>query len=699
VRKARCLLVPMLLVACTRQAHDREAVFRLALSGAPEPTAVAADGETRWASVVASPYAGRICIPGSPHTDVATLEVGLRAAGPGVTARLRAGEDEAVEAFLAARWSDLRVPMPRRSTDCAQLAIEGAPGTEVAVSTPLGWRPGRQRPWVVLYVVDTFRFDDSPYAADPGRAGPAFAALADDGIVYRRAFSVTSWTRPSVASLLTGFPPAVHGVFDRQDRLPGSISRLPVVLAEAGWHTAAFSTNPNVLPLWGFLDGFDRFVDIDTETWVQERGFSALRDRVLALVEEHSDRPVFLYVHDNEPHLPYRPLPRYREIFGAPPEGSEAELPRADVAEALPASRLLYRAAIRATSDRFGSLLEALRSAGRYEDALVVLVGDHGEEFGEHGGVAHGRTLYQEQLHVPLVIKPPSEAVAPGAVDVPVTLEDVAPTVLSLLEVPAPPALAERRLPWPGEASGEPRIVMSALDLDGRRADAAIWWPWKYLRASGGEQIFDLAADPAETADLAKARPDLLAQLRSALERNSASGRRGLWLSCVAGQRETVVHAELRPSDDDVPRATGSGLDEGDRVTARPGLVEAEFHLRPAERHPDVARLDPRVAALTQPDRDGLRVVDIAGDFLSIRLTGSGGPIPSLEGPDGSPLPTGGEPLRLTSIEAPVAPRYPAPTERVRCTIHRVTEHSESTPEDAVGPALRERLRALGYLH
>jgi arylsulfatase A-like enzyme len=698
VRKARWLLVPILLVACARRTDDPEAVVRLALSGAPERTAVVAGGETRWASVVASPYAGRICAPSSPHADVAALDVGLRAAGPGVTARLRAGEDEGVEASLRARWSDLRVPLPRGSRECAQLDLEGAPGTEVAVSTPLGWRPGPKRPWVVLYVVDTFRFDDSPYAADPRRAGPAFARLAGDGVLYRRAFSVTSWTRPSVASLLTGFGPAVHGVFDRQDRLPGSIPRLPAFLAEAGWHTVAFSTNPNILPLWGFLDGFDRFVDIDTETWAYNRGFSRLRDEVLALVEKRSDRPVFLYVHDNEPHIPYRPLPRYRKMFGAPSAGSPAELARTDVAGRLRDSRALYRATIRATSDRFGVLLAALRRAGRYADALIVLVGDHGEEFGEHGGVSHGRTLYQEQLHVPLVIKPPSGAVATGVVDGPVTLEDVAPTVLSLLGVPAPPALAERRLPWPEDAPADPRVFVSALDLDGRRADAAIRWPWKYLRAQGEERIFDLAADPAETADLAKDRPDVLAQLRSEVERSSASGRRGLWLSCFAGDRETVVRAEVRIAVEGNPRAEGIALDEADRVATRPGVVEAEFHLRPAESHPDVARLDPRVAALTQPDRDGLRVVDVGGESLSIRLAASGGPIAGLEGPGGSPLPTGGEPLALASIEAPVPPREAPPGELARCVVYHVETRSESTPEEAVDPTIRERLRALGYL-
>jgi arylsulfatase A-like enzyme len=694
----RWLGVAALVSGCAPPAAGPEMVVRLALAGAPAPTAVTAGGETRPATALRSPYAGRVCLPGEAHPAAGALEVGLRAAARGVTARLETPAGAAAEAPLGEGWTELRVDAPGGRDRCARLALRGAPGTAVAVSTPLWLRPGTRRPWVVLYVVDTFRFDDGPGGADPGVRGPAFAALAADGIRYRRAFSVTSWTRPAVSTLLTGVAPAVHGVFDRQDRLPASVPRLPARLAEAGWTTVAFSTNPNVLPLWGFLDGFDRFVDIDTQSWVAERGFAGLRDAMRRLVEERGDRPVFVYVHDNEPHLPYRPLPRYRALFDAPPEGSAAEIPRADEAASWPASRALHRAAVRATSDRFGELVDALRSAGRYADALIVLVGDHGEEFGEHGGVSHGRTLYQEQLHVPLVIKPPSGAAPAGSVDAPVSLEDVAPSVLALLELPAAPALAGRRLPLPGEAAAAPRAVVGALDLDGRRAEAAILWPWKYLRDASGERVFDLGADPGETTDRAAARPEIVAPLRALVKARRASAREGLWLVCFASGSETVVRAELRVPGASTPAVEGVGLEDGDGVTVRPGRIEAEFRLRPAESHPELARLDPIVAASTQPDRDGVRIAEVAGATVSVRLTASGAATPALAGPDGAPLPADGAPIPLAAIATSSAPRERGAPATLRCALHSVEVASETMPEEAVDPALRQRLRALGYL-
>jgi arylsulfatase A-like enzyme len=679
--------------------EDTEDVARLPLSDAPPPAAVDVEGETRRAVSLASPYRGKICFPADPRGASRTLELGARTAGSGVRARLAVPEGDATEIPLGEDWSDLRAQLPSGS-GCSELVLMGA-ASEVAVSTPFLLRSEARRPWVILYVVDTFRFDDSPYGGGAEHAAPAFAELAHAGIVYRRALGVTSWTRPAVASLLTGLGPSFHGVSDRQDRLPSSIASLPTLLADAGWFTIALSTNPNILPVWGFLPGFDRFVDVGSADWVQERGFAALRRRMLAVVKGRSDQPLFLYVHDNEPHVPYRPLPEYRELFSAPPEGSAAEIPAsADDAKGLGEARLLYRAAIRATSDRFGTLLDALREAGRYEDALIVLVGDHGEEFGDHGRILHGQTLYQEQLHVPLVIKPPSGAAPVGAVAAAVSLEDVAPTVLALLGLPAPSSMAGRRLPFPGEKLSDRGTLVSELDFDGHRAESAIRWPWKYLRMQGeSERLFDLAADPEEREDRAASRADVVAQLRTALERRRAMARSGLWLSCLAGEQPAVVRGEIRTASDQQPRVEAIGLEVADRVTARAGSIAVDFQLRPAESHPTLARLDPEIAARTQPDRDRVRIAELTGNAVEIRLMAlPGGQPVRLEGPDGSLLPGSGEAIPLAQIAATVPPQEPLASDQARCQLYRVEPRTSAVPEESIDPSLRARLRALGYL-
>lgn len=680
--RAVALAVVALAVGCAEQAFDPEQVQRLAIAETG-PEAVEAAGEMRAAWWLSAPHQEELCVDAKGR-----LALGVHAEDPGVTVRLEvAGRRD--EAIAGNGWTDLQVTLSAGA--CARLEVGGPAGARAAVSQPVLLRAGRPRPWVVLYVVDTFRFDDSPFARDPTLAGPAFARFAADGILYRNSFSATSWTRPAVASLLTGLPPSLHGVFDRQDRLRGSLPRLSSLLAEAGWQSIALSTNPNILPVWGFGPGFDRFLDVGTSGWVHERGFATLERDLLAVVEGSADRPVFLYVHDNEPHLPYRPLPRYREMFGAPAEGSAAEIPQRDVPDD-PATRALYRATIRATSDRFGLLIEALRRIGRYEDALIVLVGDHGEEFGEHGGISHGQTLYQEQLHVPLVVKLPGRRLAGSVVEAEATLEEVAPTLLATLGIDPPAAWRDRRLPLPGERHDERGPLVSELDLDGRRATSAIALPWKYLRSDGDEQLFDLSADPAETTDLAAAHPERVARLRAVVERRQVAGRAGLWLRCTAGARDQRLRLELRMPEGSAAQVTGIGLEEGDRVAATGAGVRADLDLRAPRAHDDLARLDPLIASQTQADRDALHVAGLAGEFVQVEIDAR------LDAADGSVLAGDGAPIPVARIDVAVPPPMSSGGAEPVCVLYHVAPIAESAAREELDPAVRERLRALGYL-
>jgi choline-sulfatase len=175
----------------------------------------------------------------------------------------------------------------------------------------------------------------------------------------------------------------------------------------------------------------------------------------------------------------------------------------------------LYDAEIADSDEAFGALCRELERLGVYDDSLIVLLADHGEEFLDHGGWEHGRTLYGEMLRVPLVIKWPGQH-AGERIEQPAQLVDVLPTVLAVAGIDVPNGLDGRSLfPPSATASGEPAPLISRLDLDGNVIESVQLGALKLIRRSAQEgltshpaiELFDLETDPGERQNLAEARP------------------------------------------------------------------------------------------------------------------------------------------------------------------------------------------------
>jgi len=659
---------------------------------------VSRQDQTRLAATGSPPFDRRICGAGADGF----VEVGIASGGAPVRVALRSPGADPVEGVAGAAWTDLRAPAPDDASDCVALAVRGPSGARVAVSRPLHVVPGRPRPWVLLYVVDTLRFDTTPFGGGDPEQAPAWTAFARDAVLYTRALATTSWTRPAVATLLTGAYSSGHHVFDFQDRLPPRVWRLPETLAQSGWQTVAVSSNANILPLWGFLPGFDRFLDAGGLEWMTQEEFTGLRERLEPLLDELDDRPLFLYVHDNEPHVPYRPPPRYRELFGTPPPGDSAEVPDdPEDAEELARARALYRAEVRSASDRFGELMDRLRELGRYDDALVVLVGDHGEEFGERGRLFHGMTLYSEQVHVPLLVKYP--AGASGTVRTPVSFVDVVPTVLDALGLEAPADLPGRPLPRGGDGAAEAaeRTLFAELALEESRVETATRWPWRYVREPGNpprERLFHLEEDPQERADRIASHPEVAARLREELDRLRAGTQQGLAVACAAGREPAAARLALRWSGGRAGLLTALGLEAGESLRRNGDGAIFEVYLRPAEELPPGA-LHPMGASRAQPDREQMRAEMDALESLRVALEPLGGlPLPRLEGPAGEPLPAD-VPLPAEALTAPGGILPPlGGGERPVCRIAFVPSAREQVADEEIGEDVRQRLRDLGYI-
>jgi hypothetical protein len=296
------------------------------------------------------------------------------------------------------------------------------------------------RPNIIVYLIDTLRADHLGAYGYARATSPSIDAFAARATLFANARAQTSWTRTSIASIFTGRRPHHHGVNDRDDALPETAVTLAELLRQQGYSTAGFTTNGNVVSALGFGQGFDIYQYLAGR---DENGrplgirhpqrSDELNTRALTwLAERPRDQPFFLYLHAIDPHYPYTPPPSVRARLAAgvdPSLGTLAMLAKLvflqHVAsdEELSGIVQLYDAQIAFNDRSFGILCRKLKWQGLFDDALIVLLADHGEEFLDHGGWEHGRSLYDEMLRVPLVFKWPGQRKA--AAESPAQLVDI----------------------------------------------------------------------------------------------------------------------------------------------------------------------------------------------------------------------------------------------------------------------------------
>ncbi len=379
---------------------------------------------------------------------------------------------------------------------------------------------------VVIYLVDTLRADRVSVYGTPLPTTPAAERLAAEGIVFENAYSLSSWTRASVSTLLTSLLPTATGAIDRRGVLDPAIPYLPEGLKRLGFRTAAFVTNGNIFdPRTGFQRGFDKFQPISGKMHSGSAFAREAMEPALHFVQGQTSSRFFLYVHVLDPHdrprashgaNGYNLEPAYQGLFaGEPPRPTSGPGPRIPVD---------YDRAVRQADDQFGRLVAALKAKGFWDSALVIYTSDHGEEFGEHGGWGHGQTLYEEQIHIPLLVKLPGGIGRKTRRSDLVSLADIVPTVAELTGLP-PSA------DWIGQSLLSRKKTETPLyfseDLDNFRLYAVRRASEKLivgLYPRLDERTFSLEKDPEEKSgvpiscdDAATAGPDSLARLAADL--------------------------------------------------------------------------------------------------------------------------------------------------------------------------------------
>ncbi len=406
------------------------------------------------------------------------------------------------------------------------------PSSLPAFSHPTVRRPApatAERPNIVLISVDTLRADHlSSYGYERETTPEIDRRLADAGTLFADCTSAAGSTLASHMTMFTGVEPSVHG--SRESAAGGpSLPRLASYLRNSGYWTVGLAESGWMSATFGFDRGFDRYDEqfgASEGLYVPGAAAETLGEAE-RLLDELSDRRFFAFLHTYQVHEPYDPPEAFADFFAEPVAGDAEVLP------AIAAARRAYDQEIRYTDSLVGRFLEALAARGLEENTVVVLTSDHGEEFGEHGHVSHGLHLYQEIVHVPLLVRGPG--VAAGArIEDNVGLVDLAPT---LLDIAGAPELAEASgrslLPYlRGErlAGADERVFVSehwgvfAKTVHGMQAGLKppTWALRKGSRKMVSENgrlrgrrwdCYDLDADPQEKTMLADCAP-----LRTLLE-------------------------------------------------------------------------------------------------------------------------------------------------------------------------------------
>ncbi len=439
-------------------------------------------------------------------------------------------------------------------------------------------------PPVVLLLLDTLRWDALSCYGNGDLLTPHLDRFCRESLQFEVARAQASWTKPSIATLLTSTHPSRHGARGRADRISPAVPSLAGLFRRAGYRTGAVVANGNLSPAFGFSRGFDHYRYLRPRIALGAGGralglgsyriASAVRQRAARGRRDHRHfkrdaaevnvavlnwlvgltseerRGFFLFVNYVDPHDPYFHHPYDGRALGAVDGKSPSPRVRDEMAA-------LYDGEVAFLDHHLGRLFAHLRRLGLYQESLIVITSDHGEEFLDHGGWWHGLTLFEEQVRVPLLVRLPGGAAGGRRATGEAGLIDVAPGLLELagLGHRTPEAMTGQsmaRLMPGGDTAGEPapRLFYADETLDGNILASLTEGRWKYVRANldnprglPREALYDVAEDPGEEVNLAGRHPELAAAMSARLDRlHTPGGGEAKTLPPAALDEETAEH-------------------------------------------------------------------------------------------------------------------------------------------------------------
>jgi len=406
---------------------------------------------------------------------------------------------------------------------------------------------------IILILIDTLRADHLSCYGYKQNTSPNIDRFAKEGVLFTNSFSQASWTKPNVASLFTSLYPAQHNAKIYTDILPGRVNTIAEILRDKGYTTAAFVANPNVKRFFNFHQGFASYYDdfktykkyhetIEKSIWgkiirniSRNRFFllpqykvraEMLNSLVIPWLVNNKDNKFFLYLHYNDPHAPYTPpfhfYKEYIEGLSAVYYSRRLDINKINMA--------LYDGEIKFTDFYIGQLLKTIDYLGLRKNSLVILLSDHGEAFREHENTEHGSTLYQEEIHVPLIMRLPSYIPANRTIAYQACTIDIMPTIFDILNIN-----------YKGVMEGKSLVpVIKGQELKGQRDYifseehpsagnvqilSLIKGEYKYIFTEvfkhdwKNEKLFNLVKDPEEFKNIINQNPSKAKIMKKEIER------------------------------------------------------------------------------------------------------------------------------------------------------------------------------------
>jgi arylsulfatase A-like enzyme len=383
-------------------------------------------------------------------------------------------------------------------------------------------------PAVVMVSIDTLRPDHLGCYGYARPISPRIDAFRREAVLMRDAVASAPSTLASHASMFTSLLVQHHGAsVALQSALRPGLVTLAEVLQGAGFATASFNGGGELHRVWGLDRGFGVYVSA-TDSSVTKIGDDTLAGQVRLAkpwLERVGPRPFFLFLHTYEVHHPYTPAPERLRALEPSYSGRLPDRISIRLLEKINSGRkklapgdlehivAAYDAEIASADAGFGDLVDLLKRRGRYDSAIVVLISDHGEAFGERGKVGwHGDALYDEQIRIPLLVKLPGGQLAGKTIEPQVRAIDLAPSLLSLLGLPSPPQFSGTRIDFAGGAPDHPPWSLSTID-GALRIAAVRTRRWKWYEG----RLYDLEHDPGETRDVASLHPEVERDLQDRL--------------------------------------------------------------------------------------------------------------------------------------------------------------------------------------
>jgi len=442
------------------------------------------------------------------------------------------------------------------------------------------------QPNIVLITLDSVRTDRMGFLGAKGNLTPNLNHLAAESLVYEHAYAQAPGTVVSHATILTGTYPQRTGLSEIGGILPPSLPYLPDLLKAQGYRTAAFVSSIDLDPRNGLAQGFDRgFQRYDADVFrtvipgdthppvTEHRGLAFLADAIAWLVPNAQYGPFFLWVHISD----------------------------ADVS-----SRSSYDLGIKETDTVVGELVKVLREQNIYAKTAIAIVADHGQSLGAHGEDTHGIFLYDETIHVPLLVRLPEAQPAAKTVSAKVRLVDIAPTLLEIAGVPVPSQMMGQSLLRIAKSGGGAGQVYSRSDLPQCGfgwSPLESWRAGKYLYVRAPKpELYDLTADPGATHNLAESAKGTLDTMAAQLDNfdrrfSGESGKSSSELTSTEMQKLAslgYVGIQHLP-----PHSTGvAGTDPKDEIAVANKVIEAAPRaLLPTKPDGAIAALTPVVGA------------------------------------------------------------------------------------------------------